>query len=102
MNLQVMGYSAADVYLPLFIILLVFETMMVKRLERCHGDIYLEMGAPKFGDSNLGGAIWKLQKFLWRMQFLKLKDSLLSFLCLISMVGELALLYCFVQYDGST
>jgi hypothetical protein len=68
---------------------------IISRLKKRHPDLYVQLGSPKIGGSNVGGSAWELQKFLWTFRFLKLHDFPLSFACCVALLGNLALAYIF-------
>lgn len=71
------------IFLLGFVAILVVELSLFNHLKKHHPGLYVEMGSPKFGDSNLGKNAWKLQKFIWSFSFLKLGDTRLNFYCIV-------------------
>jgi hypothetical protein len=87
--------SLNTLYIAVFGITFVLELLLVERLKRSHSSLYRDLGEPKFGDSNLGRSAWKLQKFIYSLDFLALKDPMLSFLSIGAILGSISLIILF-------
>jgi hypothetical protein len=84
---------------PAVVFPMLLDQLICSRLASRHPDLYLELGEPKLGASNIGGAAWKLQKLGWGFGFLLLRDALLSTLCVSAMVSWLVFsIACLVSF----
>jgi hypothetical protein len=58
---------------------------------------FVELGNPKFSDSNLGSTYWKFQGFVSWRHFSDTGDGVLHALCLLTTLGQLAGAVLFVM-----
>lgn len=69
---------------------------LMQRLKMSHHNVWVALGMPKLGDSNVSGKWWFFLKFVWSGKFLQLKDSQLTFMCVTAMILELGVFIAFM------
>ncbi len=68
-----------------------FTTQVIRvRLKKCHPELFAKLGNPSFRDSNLTKAYWLFQRFVWWGHLSEPKDSVLSCLCVLTSVANVA------------
>jgi len=67
------------------LVILVAEIGLFHVLKKYHPSIYIELGEPTFGDSNLSKNAFKMQAFIWSLSFLSLKDYKINILAFLIM-----------------
>lgn len=69
---------------------------LLQRLKVSHYDVWIALGTPKLGDSNVTRKWWIFLKFVWGGNFFHLNDSQLTFMCVTAMILELGVLIAFL------
>jgi len=88
--------SMAGLYAWLFAIGLVNGIGILERLKHSHREVYVQMGSPDFGQSNLSKPMLKFQAFIFTFEFIKLRDLLLTALCLFELATQGFLVYLII------
>lgn len=87
----------------LFIFFLLFVgsylngVILVRHLRSTHRLLWTELGEPTLSQSNLGMPRLRLMKFVWRLEFLKQRDSALNFICIAAVILEVGLVIALVM-----
>lgn len=89
--------SALFVFFLLFAGSYLNGMLLVRHLRCTHHLLWSEMGEPTLSQSNLGAPRLRLMKFVWRLEFLKLRDFRLNFICFAAMLLEVGLLVAIVR-----
>lgn len=74
---------------------LVVSQFLLQRLKSAHRAVWEGLGSPRYGDSNLSSQWLRLIKFVWRLEFLKLRDPALNRLGWTALGGEVIALLAF-------
>jgi hypothetical protein len=73
------------------------SVLALERLKLRHNAVWLSLGAPALGQSNLSADWFRFLRYAWTLQFLRLSDKTFSALMLASLVGELFAAGCFLR-----
>lgn len=71
------------IYLGVFCVLLLLDSVMFGYLKMHHQDTYEKLGSPSFKGSNIGKGGLERLMFIWGLNFLLLRDAKLSVLCFL-------------------
>ena len=103
------GVALGAVFIAMIGISLVRSVILVRRLRDRHPSMYFEqLGAPSLGQlaspavsSSKRRLQWRIQKFIWTGEFLRLRDPVISSTVVVTLICELGALLVFLVILGA-
>jgi hypothetical protein len=83
--------DAFAIYLAIFIVAYASGLLTLRRLKFSHGQTFQALGEPNWKQSNLSAPRLRLTKFIFKFEFLRTHDAILTAFCILTLLSEVAM-----------